>query len=419
MIGILNSQDIISNAQNDINYLTSPELMGRGYTFDGHLKASSYIKTQYENIGLKSPSTGYLQAFEFEVNLFESTPSLKINGKELVLGIDYFPYATSGSGQLDEGNVYFVGSGLYIPDKNINEYSKISNSGAILIMIEQIPDELKGDKSIKKEYFSRSFRLDIAKQLKASAVIFLVDNLSFSTPYMREEMPIFDVLMSNFPKSVEYISFSVETSVKDVESNNVIGFLPGQIESDSTIILCAHYDHLSAFPDSTYFPGANDNASGVGLLLSMARYFKSNPLNISLVFIAFSGEDAGLCGSKYYAENPVYDLGYVKFLINFDMVASGENGIVAVGGVDNPKYFDLLVTANDSLKIGKLRRRKNAPNGDHYFLTQKGVKAFFLYTDKGKQPYHSVNDIYETLEWDDFSSVFQLSKSFIRMIDIE
>ena len=57
------------------------------------------------------------------------------------------------------------------------------------------------------------------------------------------------------------------------------------------------------------------------------------------------------------------------------MVASGEDGIVAVGGADHLYHYNLLTTINDSLQLGKLGKRKNAPNGDHWYITQKGVKA--------------------------------------------
>jgi aminopeptidase YwaD len=413
------AQNYIDSAKVDIGILTSPEFQGRGFTHGGHLKASDYIKNQFIHIGLVPVEEKYYQTFDFKVNLFKSAPVLRINDVVLKLGEDFLPDATSGSGNGDdETNIFFVGSGLYILDKKINNYSKVNQRGAILLMDNEIPEKIKKDKSIDRQFYSQAMRIELAKQIEASAVIFLVDKLSFSTPYRRNDIPIFDVLKSSLPNNIEKISFDVETSFDEIESRNVIGMIPGQLKSDSILILCAHYDHLSAFPDSTYFPGANDNASGVGMVLSLARYFRKNPLNINLAVIAFSGEDAGLHGSKYFSENPVFDLSDVKFLINFDMVASAEEGVVAVGGVDNPDYFKVLSAVNDVLNLGILGKRKNAPNGDHYFLTQKGVKAFYLYTNKGKQPYHSVFDKYDTLEWDDFSNTFELSREFIKQIDI-
>ncbi len=99
------------------------------------------------------------------------------------------------------------------------------------------------------------------------------------------------------------------------------------------------------------------------------------------------------------------------------MVASADDGLVAVGGSDFEPEFNRLAAINDSLKLGRLGKRRNAPNSDHYFFLSQGVKGFFLYTNKGKQPYHHPNDVAATLEWDDFMKTFQLVRHFIEEMD--
>jgi len=408
------SQDIIDLAKNDIKILTSSEFMGRGYLKNGHIKASEYIKEQFEKIGLEKINNSYYQRVKFQVNLIENEPILILNETKLLLGKEFLPFALSGSGKCKKDNkIIYVGNGLYIPDKGINDYAGKHIQNSILIIDDDISYNIKKDKSISREYYSRQTRIEIAKKLNAKALIFIVPKIGYSTPYKRENIPIFDLQSSSIPQRIKSVTYQVKTDFKKVESNNVLGLLPGTTYKDSMIIICAHYDHLGCLGDSIFFPGANDNGSGIGIMLSLARTFKSNPLKYSLLFISFTGEDAGLCGSKYFAENPTIDLNKCKFLLNFDMVASGEDGIVAVGGADHLYHYNLLTTINDSLQLCKLGKRKNAPNGDHWYITQKGVKAFYLYTKDGKQPYHHIDDIYDTLEWDDFYSVYELSRNFL------
>ena len=72
----------------------------------------------------------------------------------------------------------------------------------------------------------------------------------------------------------------------------------------------------------TYFPGANDNASGISLLLNLAHYYAANPRPYSIGFICFAGEEAGLIGSKYFTEHPLVPLKNIRFLINTDLAGT-------------------------------------------------------------------------------------------------
>ncbi|WP_448636180.1 M28 family peptidase [Pedobacter panaciterrae] len=74
------------------------------------------------------------------------------------------------------------------------------------------------------------------------------------------------------------------------------------------MVITAHYDHLGGMGNKTYFPGANDNASGISFLLSLAKYYAANPQPYTMAFICFAGEEAGLLGSKYFTEYPLLAL---------------------------------------------------------------------------------------------------------------
>ena len=160
----------------------------------------------------------------------------------------------------------------------------------------------------------------------------------------------------------------------------------GTSGKDSTLVLTAHYDHLGLLGKKVYFPGANDNASGVAMLLSMARYYAKNPPEYNMVFLAFSGEEIGLLGSKAFIEQPLTDLSKIKFLVNFDLAGTGDEGIKVVNGTIFKTDFDRLQQLNERYHLlPKVEIRGEACNSDHCLFYAKGVPCFFIYTQGGIQ----------------------------------
>ena len=196
-----------------------------------------------------------------------------------------------------------------------------------------------------------------------------------------------------------------------ITGHNLIGYIPGT--SEKIIVVSAHYDHLGGMGKDTYFPGANDNASGVSQLLSLAKYFAAHPHRYSMVFIGFSGEEAGILGSKYFSEHPLIPLSNIRFLVNLDLNGTGDEGMMVVNATIHPKEFNLLQQLNNLhhyfVKIGS---RGKAANSDHYWFTQLGVPAFYMYTLGGIKAYHDVFDISKTLPLNKYNSLFKLLVGF-------
>ena len=163
----------------------------------------------------------------------------------------------------------------------------------------------------------------------------------------------------------------------------------------------------------TYFPGANDNASGISLLLNLAHYYAANPQPFSIGFICFGGEEAGLIGSKYFTEHPLVPLKSIRFLVNTDLAGTGEEGITVVNATEFPKEFGYMNAVNDENKLlVKINARGKAANSDHYFFTEKGVPAFFFYTMGGIKAYHDVFDKAATLPLNEHEDLFKLVVKF-------
>ena len=212
------------------------------------------------------------------------------------------------------------------------------------------------------------------------------------------------------------VTASVEARLlRGYQTQNLAAVVRGTTQPDSFLVISAHYDHLGTMGKTAYFPGANDNASGVALLLELAAYY-ARPENrpaYSLVFLLFGGEEAGLVGSRYFVAHPLVPLPRIKFLLNLDLLGTGEAGATVVNGKVLPAAFARLAQLNETHHyLPSLAARGKAANSDHYPFSEAGVPAFFLYTRGGSPAYHDVNDRPEALSLAGFTGTFALIRDF-------
>lgn len=349
--------------RNVINTLTAKQFWGRGYTKDGMKKAAAYLADTYKKIGLLSMGTGYRQDFSFPVNTFPGKMLVEINGKKLTPGKDFIVNNES-KGLKQRGVLQKLDSTKY-------------QSGPELQLI--LKDKLTWS---------------VATEVAAKTTIQL-NQKSIST----------------VPKE---INIDIENQfIESFTATNVCGMVKGTQYPDSILMITAHYDHLGGMGADTYFPGANDNAAGVATLLSLAKYYAANPQPYSIGFICFAAEEAGLLGSRYFVENPLVPLAKIKFLINLDLVGTGANGMTVVNASVYPKAFaDLNKINNEHHYISKINPRGKAANSDHYFFTESGVPAFFIYTQGGPSAYHDVFDVAQNLPLTEYNDLFKLIVGF-------
>jgi len=186
-------------------------------------------------------------------------------------------------------------------------------------------------------------------------------------------------------------SVTVRNSIRRSNSSNVIGILPGSKRPDEYVIYTAHWDHFGHAankPGDAIFNGAIDNATGVAGIMTLARAFAhaSTPPERSIIFMAVTGEESGLLGSAYYAENPIYPLAHTAAEINLDaLYAGGPARDIVVVGSGNSDLEDYL------RKAAKQQDRVVSPEptpekgyyyrSDHFNFAKKGVPA--LYTKLG------------------------------------
>ncbi|MEZ4771670.1 MAG: M28 family peptidase [Bacteroidia bacterium] len=410
----ISDEEVIRLARIEIDTLCSTTFAGRGYIDDGHKKAAGYLESKFRESGLKAvvpvgKSMSYQQHFPLNINLI--TGASLIFGKDTIRpGKDFIVSRFSGNGHFS-GRMADLGYALTTPSHSL--------IGKIAVFRDGWPEEIANDPEKQKQYKDLAHATDrIGMLLSYHPQGIIVIQKKLTAGFSREQypVPVLELKESAVPEKLRSAKLSVSAEMAQITSQNVMGMVEGKIYPDSVFIVCAHYDHLGKLEDAV-FTGANDNASGVSMILSMATYFAqpSHQPDYSMLFIAFGGEETGLVGSGYYVNQaPVVPLAKTKFVLNLDLMGNGVDGIMAVGGIDFPDSFGKLVSINDTMKyVPVVRSRKNAPNSDHYFFLEKGIPGFFIYTLGGPPHYHDVNDTPSTIELSKYAEVRALLIRFL------
>lgn len=393
--------------------LCSPEFHGRGYVNKGDSLAADFLVEEFKKIGVgaykKEPM---LQPFSIEgVNRFPNKMSVKQQDRELEAGVHFMVGAESNGGR-----------------KTLSPFvisiETALNPDLLPMELERFVRERRGN-ALYLDFGSASG--DTVKQLtgigKALAnyyPVIEVINRKFMWSVGREKLnhPLIYIQDSIADRNAIYTIDIDQEFVPSYQSQNVVAYIPSKKLCAKTIVFTAHYDHLGRMGKDTYFPGANDNASGTAMLITMAKHFMDNPSDYNILFVAFAGEEAGLVGSKFFTENPILKLKKIRFLINLDIMGSGEEGITAVNATLFDDEFQLLNEINDEQKLlAKIKKRGPAQNSDHYWFTEKGVPAFFIYTMGPNKNYHDVFDTYEELSFVEYDDITKLLVTFVERLE--
>ena len=394
--------------------LCDPAFHGRGYVNKGDSIAADFLVDEFKKLGLESYKGDHLQHFEIDqVNTFPGKMTVKnlSSGDLLTPGVDYVvdPSSSGFEGKLIPSIV--EGSDIFSEDKLRDAITQVleNRGGKNVLFIDYTA--LSEDSISKVRGIGQAFT-DLMPVIEITK-----DKFTWSVG--REQMAHLYLHVQKSAYSGEELQVEIEAELlSDYQSQNVMAYLPAKKKCKETIMFTAHYDHLGRMGEDTYFPGGNDNASGTAMLLTMAKYFKENPADYNILFVAFAGEEAGLLGSKYFVENTPVKLKKVRFLLNLDIMGSGEEGITAVNATLFPEEYDLLVSINEELGLlEKVKKRGPTQNSDHYWFTEKGVPAFFIYTMGPNKNYHDIFDTYENLSFKEYEDITKLLVTFVDRLD--
>ncbi len=400
------AQDL-SYAHAVIDTLASPAMHGRGYVQGGDKLASAFVAGEFRKFDLVPLAGNFFQEISFPVNTFPGEMNLEIDGLALAPGKDFIVSSCSGS-LSGTFNIERLGHILETPLQKRENFIIVIDSG-------QFKDSaFAGKENLCAENLMKNFAL---KGIHPSGIILLEEEkLTASVSVSRSSVALIVMRSKALPPAAREAKINIRSVFhKKYRSRNVAGMIRGIARPDSFIVFTAHYDHLGRMGDSVFFPGANDNASGIAMLLNLAGYFSAPEHRpyCSIAFIAFGGEELGLLGSEYYTEHPLFPLSQIKFLINMDLLGTGEEGMMVVNGSVYEEAFRALLKVNEEHRyLPQILKRPRAMNSDHYYFTEKGVPSFFFYTLGGIRAYHDIYDRPETLPLTEFEDIFRLVVAF-------
>ncbi len=396
----------------EIQMLTAPDMAGRGYLHQAQQRASKHIASVFQKAGLQSilPDSGFRQDFSFPVVTFPDSMTLRIDGRRLRPGLDFLVDASSDSYEARRQKLKVAEVGKLASREEWEALRQTLRPGKIWL--------LRGTDSLAHLLNIRLRHLP--ELLPPGAFILPVSGKmtwTVSTNLNKGRTVLFvqDSVLPLHPHRADLIVHSrLDTATPCA---NVMAVQRGTAVPDSFIVFTAHYDHLGMMGTEAMFPGASDNASGTACLEWLATYFARHPQRYSILFIAFSGEEAGLLGSTYFVQHPAVSLSKIRFLINLDIMGNAQDGVTVVNATGHPTEFARLQSLNKKKNyLPQIRSRGNAANSDHYPFSEKGIPAFFLYSNGGPGFYHDVFDKAETLSLTHVDGVLSLLIDFVRTL---
>lgn len=427
--------------KNHLYIVAGPDMEGRDTPSEGLKKAATYIEDHFRKLGLVPIApNGYQQPYSLYTDSVVSS-TLTVNGKAFEAGTDFMMPSNNYIFTVNAAEIVFAGYGL--SDSTRNDYKNLDVRGKIVLVMAGMPPSATPGNPMRRNFVNKQA---IAAQFGALAVLQVQANIS---PQMRTmgSRPYLDLFRKSTPPNLCIIkpevanaitnmsleqlteeansgrtglvfpadlSLSMNKKVQSLTTANVLGVLEGTDLKNEFVLITAHYDHVGKTGETIYY-GADDDGSGTVSVLEIAEAFTeakkagSGPRR-SIIFMTVSGEEKGLWGSAYYANNPILPLESTVCDLNIDMV--GRIGSEYQNDPDSANYVYIIgddklssalrpisETANNThtrLKLDYKYNDSNDPNrfyyrSDHYNFAEKGVPIIF-YFNGTHADYHRPTD---------------------------
>ena len=399
----LQAQDL-AHYKRVIKEISSAKYQGRGYAKGGANKAGKFLQKEYKKAGVDEVT---LQPFTIDINTFCGKMEMWADGKKLQVGVD-FSMREYSPGVHGEFPVYHVDTLNFDAEKMFADLQKPEYANALVCC------DFWFSYNHRKEFS----RLQKARECTNAGLLQTwTSPIKFYKAYGEKvvEKPIIWVTPEAI-EGVKKVRVNVDNKfLKDYELFNVIAKVAGE-RHDSCYVFTAHYDHLGNLGKKIFYAGANDNASGTAAIVTLAAYYAKHRPPYDMYFLSFSGEDANLRGSEFFAEHPVVPLEQIRYLFNIDMI--GDNNPVQYCEVseEGTRGYQLFEKINGEKHYFKALNKGNlAANSDHYPFAKRHVPCIFLENQEGSAfPfYHTIYDNWQHAVFDSYEPVFRLVTDFI------
>jgi len=448
----------------DVQFLSSPELTGRGVDTPGIKLARDYLAAEFARAGLRpgGDNNGFFQPFDVAVGVTVSQPSSLTLDQHapLELNKDWIPLGLSTS-DIAEGEVVFAGYGITAKENGYDDYANMNVKGKIVLVLryEPPPTDEKSPFKTPPDYSTHSaLRVKANNARDHGAVGMILVNLNNENNRQPELLStknslwrggnslvaaqitrrVLETWLAPRGVSLKELKEKIDRTGKPASmpvpgaiarlqvslkedherAENVIGILPGSDPElkNERVVIGAHYDHLGfgyfgaldRQSEGTIHPGADDNASGTAVLLELARRLAKLPVKPArtIVFVAFSGEELGLYGSRHYIEH-TNSISAIKAMINLDMVGRlRENRVTVFGARSGENLSELVNRAARGIAL-EITESNDVGRSDHMSFYSKKIPVVHFFTGTHSD-YHRATDTWEKLNFDGMAKISDL-----------
>lgn len=447
-VGLIAQQDISvkyaetitpQDMRSKLSILASDEFEGRETGTEGQKKASKFLEDFYQKIGLEGPVDGtYRQKFDMYQsnweNVYVKTKGKKMNGD----GYIFAGYAnmdkemkltTAYVGKVDENTDFsaYKDMGVIIMGGGREVMANMNEAGVKAVFIASSDDEQFASRLPRFKRSMMTSRLRFEETPENENITFYISKA------MAAEMMSTSVENLDEPSSVKNrtVRFKIEENKKVVSTENMMAYLEGTDLKDEVLVISSHYDHIGMNEDGTVINnGADDDGSGTTGVMEIAEAFaqaaeEGNRPRRSILFLNVTGEEKGLLGSAYYADNPIFPIENTVNNLNIDMIGrvdpeheeSGNRDYVYVIGSEKLSSHLKIISeyANITYTNIDLDYRYDDPNdrnrfyyrSDHYNFAKSGIPIIF-YFNGTHADYHRSTDTVDKIAFDVMAKRAQL-----------
>ena len=435
------AEEIKARLKADISFLASDALAGRQTGSPGEMASAEYIRKEFKKNKLKLLGKEGFQEFSI-IQMRIASPKCRMailpqdnsgTPKEFQLFEEYYPLSPSVNNDSVTAETIDIGYGIVCPKENKDDYKGMDVNGKIVIMRLGYFAQSENPHSPLAEYSDITTKVKEAENHGAVGIIFLKSNLNEENPsgqlsrtIIPSKMPVFFFKAKpSFPAGLK-VTLKSYLFAPTAVGHNVIGFKKNWFRK-KTVVICAHHDHIgnNEYDNSRIkgvsgiHNGADDNASGVATMLELSRklkgwkYRKNNYL-----FLAFSGEELGLLGSKFFIQNPEIDLKNINFLINIDILGridSSKQTLTINGVGTSPEWSKSLSKVSvDTTQLKIATTESGMGPSDHASFYLENIPVLHFFSGQHRD-YHTPDDDEYKINYQGMYNSIEVIKQMIKL----
>ncbi len=425
----------------DVMFLAGDDLQGRAPGSEGIEMAGNYLQEQFQQMGVQPPfEGGFAQPFSIPAEVSFSTKNeLVFNDEKIPLKTKWFPAQWTKNGTA-EGDLIYIKYGIAAPEIKYDDYKKKKAKklkDKVFVMDVSSPDGIHPHSEYLKHH-DLGERVSLAKSKGAAAVI-LINEEETANDVRQDFTSIFDkgipvvfvsddALSSKLKKGKGSVKITVDARENQVQAENIGGWVDNG--ADRTVVIGAHYDHLGMGGSGSLFKGgepeihngADDNASGVAVMLELARTVSNLDSNreeyealkkYNYLFVAFSGEEKGLLGSAHFTKHLDELPAKITMMLNLDMVGRLEENLLAVNGVGTSPTWGEIISEQGCFELNIKTSASGTGPSDHTNFYYKNIPALHFFSGTHTD-YHKPSDDFEKLNIEGMQLIARYILNLIR-----